>query len=139
MPEKMPTIAQEIAQIAMTFQQQCTGRLPESVTVLLGEDTLVVTLHEALSPGEKEMARTPGGAARVHEYHRALFETSSLALHLELKRILGVEVCESGVVIDPGTGRLIEAFPSGAVVQMFRFSQTVVTEAWSSLNKHRAN
>jgi Na+-translocating membrane potential-generating system MpsC-like protein len=45
-----PTMAQQVALAARAFQEQRTGHVPEAVTVVLGEDTLVVTLHGALSP-----------------------------------------------------------------------------------------
>jgi uncharacterized protein YbcI len=131
-----PTMAQEIAQAAIAFQRECTGRAPESVTVTLGEETLVVTLHEALSPAEKAMARTPEGAARVHEYHRQLFRSSGTALHQELERILGVEVEESRVEMKPASGRSDdEAFPAGALVQVYHLSHPVGTLTWSTTGK----
>jgi uncharacterized protein YbcI len=46
------------------------------VTVVLSDDTLVVTLHEALSPAEKALACTPEGAVQVQEFHRQLFKSS---------------------------------------------------------------
>ena len=70
-----PTVAEQVAQAVNAFQQQRTGHLPKAVTVVLSEDTLVVTLHEALSPAEKALARTPAGAAQVQEFHRQLFNT----------------------------------------------------------------
>ena len=33
----------------------------------------MLTLHEALTPAEKIPARTESGAAKVEQYHRALF------------------------------------------------------------------
>ena len=56
-----PTVAQQIAQAVSVFQQRRTGYPPKAVTVVLSEDTLVVTLHDALSPAEKALAHTPGG------------------------------------------------------------------------------
>jgi len=92
MSEAKRTLAEEIARAAIAFQRACTGRTPESASVLLGEKTLVVTLHEALSPAEKELSRTSEGAARVQEYHRQLFHDSSAALHDKFRKILGVEI-----------------------------------------------
>src|SRR5208283_1839738 len=98
----IPTsVAEKIAKAAIAFQRECTGSVPESVTVLLGDDTLVVTLHEAFTPAEKEMARSPDGAERVREYHRQLFQNSAGALHQEIKRILGVEVRASTIEMEP--------------------------------------
>jgi uncharacterized protein YbcI len=42
----------QIARAAMKFEQQRTGHLPKSVTVVLSGETLVITLHGALSPAE---------------------------------------------------------------------------------------
>ena len=73
MNESRSTTAREIAQAATAFAQQQTGRVPESVAVVLSEDTLVITLHGALSPAEKALAQSPAGAAEVQEFHRQLF------------------------------------------------------------------
>jgi carbon storage regulator CsrA len=74
------TVAQQIARAAITLQGQRTGHVPKAVTVILTEDTLVVTLHDALSPAEKALATTPAGAAQVQGYHRQLFSSSSESL-----------------------------------------------------------
>ena len=70
MKKQDPTMAQQVAQAISSFQEQRTGYPPKAVTSVLSEDTLVVTLHEALSPAEKALARTPEGAFQVQEFHR---------------------------------------------------------------------
>ena len=52
-------IAQQLAHMASVLQQQRTGLAPKAVTAVLSEDTLVVTLHDVLTPAEKALARTP--------------------------------------------------------------------------------
>ena len=42
-------MAQRIAQVASNLEQQRTGHLPGSVTVVLSDDILVVTLHENMT------------------------------------------------------------------------------------------
>ena len=59
-----------------TFQPAFTGHTPKAVTVVASEETVVLTLHEALTPAEKIPARTESGAAKVEQYHRALFAVS---------------------------------------------------------------
>src|SRR5271170_2054440 len=77
MNKSKPTIAQQIAQAAIAFEQRRTGNhVPKSVTVVLSEGTLVITLHDALSPAEKALARSPAGAAQMQEFHRQLFASS---------------------------------------------------------------
>src|SRR5258707_822096 len=103
------TVAQQIAQAVSAFEQQRTGHAPRSVTVVLSADTLVVTLHGALSPAEKALARSPAGAARVQEFHRELFTSSFDALRQEIKRITGVDVREAATEVETGTGTVVKA------------------------------
>ena len=46
------------------FEEQRTGHLPQSVTVVLREDTLVITLKGVLSQAEKALAEFAGPARR---------------------------------------------------------------------------
>jgi uncharacterized protein YbcI len=101
------------------------------VTVVLSEETLVITLHGALSPAEKALARTPAGAAEVQEFHRELFNTSSDALRQEIQRITGVAVREAIVEVEPTTGTVVQAFTTGTLVQVFLLAQGVVADSWS--------
>ena len=114
-------MARKIAEVAAQFQRQRTGHAPRSVTVVLGQDTVVVTLHEALSPAEKALAQTAAGAARVQEFHRQLFAHSSDTLRREIRRITGRRVQEAVAEVEPATGAVIHAFTTGTVVQVFSF------------------
>src|SRR5205809_2883349 len=98
------TTAHQIAQAASAFEQQRTGHVPKSVTVVLSEDTLVVTLHGALSPAEKALAQSPAGAVQVQEFHRQLFTNSADELRQEIKRITGVDVREATAEVEATTG-----------------------------------
>jgi uncharacterized protein YbcI len=126
------TMAQELAQAASAFQHQRTGHLPTSVAVVLSGETLVITLHEALSPAERALAKTPAGAAQVQEFHRQLFNDSAEALRREIKRIKGVEVREPAAEVEPATGTVVQAFTTGTVVQVFLLAHdNVATDSWS--------
>jgi len=131
-PKAKPTPAQEIAEAVMEFQTKITGHAPKGVTVVLSQDTLVVTVHEALSPAEKEMARTEAGAISVQEFHRQLFANSSQSLRDDIKRITGVDVREAIAEIEPATGTVVQAFTSNAMVQVFRLARSVPGNSWSS-------
>ena len=125
------TMAQQVAQAASAFQMQRTGHAPKSVTVVLSEDTLVVTLHGALSPAEQALSKSPAGAAQVQEFHRQLFASSSESLRQEIKRITGMEVREATAEIEPASGAVVQAFTTGTVVQVFQLAGSAPTEAWS--------
>jgi uncharacterized protein YbcI len=118
-------IVQQIAQLANTHQVERTGRAPASVTVVLSEDTLVITLHDALTPAEKALARTPAGAAQVQEFHRQLFISTDDSLRKEIKRITGRDVREAVAQVEPATGTVVHAFTTGNIVQVFALSANV--------------
>jgi uncharacterized protein YbcI len=126
------TMAQQIAQAAIEFEQRRTGsHVPKSVTVVLSEGTLVITLHEALSPAERSLAKNPAGAAQMQEFHRQLFANSSDSLRQEIKRITGMEVREATAELEPVSGAVVQAFTTGTVVQVFLLAGNAPTEAWS--------
>jgi uncharacterized protein YbcI len=124
-------MAQQIAQAASAFEERLTGRVPTSVAVVLIEDTLVVTLHGALSPAEKALSQSPEGAAQIQEYHRELFANSFDSLRQEIKRITGVEVREAAAEVEPTSGTVVKAFTTGAVVQVFLLARGVPANSWS--------
>src|ERR1700686_1991466 len=120
MNQPKSTMAARVAQAAIAFEQKRTGNhVPKSVTVVLSEGTLVITLHEALSPAERVLARSPEGAAKMQEFHRQLFANSSDSLRQEIERITGMEVREATTEIEPASGAVVQAFTTGTVVQVF--------------------
>jgi len=132
MDKSKSTMAQQIAQAAIAFEQRRTGNhVPKAVTVVLSEGTLVITLHEALSPAERVLAQSPAGAAQMQEFHRQLFTNSSDTLRQEIKRITGMEVREATAEIEPASGAVVQAFTTGTVVQVFLLAGSAPTEAWS--------
>jgi uncharacterized protein YbcI len=135
MDNSKSTMARQIAQAAIAFEQRRTGKhVPTSVTVVLSEGTLVITLHEALSPAERALSKTPDGAAQVQEFHRQLFASSSDWLRREIQRITGMEVREATAAVEPTTGAVVQAFTTGTVVQVFLLAGRAPTETWSGSN-----
>lgn len=130
MQETNSTMAQQVAQAASTFQLQRTGHAPKAVTVVISENTLVITLHGALTPAEQAMASSPSGAAKVQEFHRQLFASSSDELLKEITRITGVQVREAAAEVEPATGTVVHAFTSGTMVQVFQLASSLSAESW---------
>ncbi len=125
-------MAQQVAKAASDFQQQRTGHQPKAVTVVLSGDTLVITLHGALSPAEQALANSPEGAAKVQEFHRQLFTSSSESLRQEIRRITGVEVREAAAEVEPTTGTVVQVFTTGTMVQVFLLAQSIAAETWNA-------
>ena len=131
MIQSTANMAQQIAEAAIAFEQKRTGHTPKSVTVVLSDNTLMITLHGALSPAERAVAKSPAGAAQMQEFHRQLFTNSADTLRQEIKRITGVDVREAAAEVEPTTGAIVQAFTTGAVVQLFLLARDVPSETWS--------
>jgi uncharacterized protein YbcI len=114
-----PTVAEQLALIASRLQTERTGHAPKAVTVVLSEDTLVVTLHDALTPAERALAQNADGAAQVQEFHRQLFANSNAEMRQEIERITGRSVREATAELEPATGAAVYAFTTGAMVQVY--------------------
>jgi uncharacterized protein YbcI len=124
-------MAKEVAMAACEFERRRTGNSPRSVTVVLSESTLVITLDGALSPAEQALAKSPAGAAQVQEFHRQLFDSSADWLRQEIKRITTVDVRDASVEVEPRSGTVVKAFTTGTVVQVFLLADRVTAGTWS--------
>jgi len=124
-------MAKQVALAACDFERRRTGNSPRSVTVVLSENTLVITLHGALSQAEQALAKSPEGAAQVQQFHRQLFDNSADSLRQEIKRITGVDVREAAVEVEPSSGTVVKAFTTGTVVQVYLLADSVTAGTWS--------
>jgi uncharacterized protein YbcI len=125
------TVARQIAQAACDFELQTRGHIPKSMTVVLSHDTLVITLHGALSPAERALAESPAGAAQVQEFHRYLFAKASGALRQDITRITGMEVSEAATEVATANGMVVQTFANGTIVQVFLLGGSVPADTWS--------
>jgi len=123
MDQTSSLMAEQLAQAASEFERQRTGHSPQSVTVVMRDDTLAITLHGSLSPIEKSLAMNPEGAAQVQEFHRQVFRASCDALRQQIKTITGVQVCQATAEVEPTTGTM---------VQVFLLAGRVPAGSWSS-------
>jgi uncharacterized protein YbcI len=112
-------LSSDLTQIALSMQAERTGHAPKGVTVVANDNTIVFTFKEALTPAEKILAQTEAGAAKVEQYHRALFAVSCDELRKEISRLTGRRVREAAVALEPATGALVHAFASGTIVHIF--------------------
>lgn len=127
------TMAQQVSDAVTKCQTERTGHAPKAVTVVLSLDTLVATIHEALSPAEVALSQTWKGAAQVQEYHRKLFLSSMGALRDEIKRITGVAIRESVAEVETTTGAIVHVYTSGSMVQVFPLAGSLSAEDWNGV------
>ena len=136
--QPLKPIPQQITDVVNTFQKQSTGHIPSAVTVVFSEDTLVITLHEALSPAERALADSADGATQIQEFYRQLFAASSKTLCQEIQRITGKEVREATAEVAPKTGVIVHAFTTGTVVQVFLLENDRASETASKSSTRSA-
>jgi uncharacterized protein YbcI len=98
---------------------------------MLGEGTVVITFSGALSPAELALAHTGDGAARVEQLQRQLFQAAGDALRQEIQRITGTSIRSANTAIDRGSGTVVQAFPSGTLVQVYLLEGFVPVQHWS--------
>jgi len=122
--------AEQIARAASDSERLRTGQAPQSVTVVLSDDTLVITLHGVLSQAEQDLARSPAGAAQVQEFRRQLFLNSCAPLRQAIERITGVEVREATTDVETATGTVVQVFSTGTAVQVFLLASHVEADTW---------
>ena len=127
------TMAEQIARAICDFQHTSTGHTPTAVSVVLSEDTVVITLHEALTPAEKAMAKSAGGATKLQEFHRQLFASSSESLRQEINRITGRQVREAAAEVEPTSGSIVHAFTTGTTVQVFLLAASTPKKSGKTL------
>ncbi len=121
------TMTEQIARAASRFEQQRTGHRHRWVAVFLNADTMVITLHAALTAAEKALAASPTGAAQVQEFHRRLFTTASTSLWKRIRRITGMQVREATAEVETTTGTVVQVFMTHTVVQEFLVFLSVLT------------
>ena len=123
--------ARRVAEAAVAHEERRTGRRPDSVHVVMTRQILVIAFSGSLSPAERALYRDPAGAARVREFHRELFASSSDPLRDEIKRITGAAVREAAAEAEPDRGAAAAMFEAGTTVQVFLLADPVPTDVWS--------
>ncbi len=119
------SMAEQIAQSAMTFEEHRLGRKPTSVTVVIGGNSLVIAMHGVLSPAEKVRAAGAEGITHLQQFHQRLFQLWSDPLRREIQRITGLELREAAK--DKAT---VKVFSGGTVIQMFRLASRLPSDSW---------
>jgi uncharacterized protein YbcI len=132
-PMKKPRtdMARKIGDAVSAFELRTGSHLHKSMTVVLSDHTLVVTLSGALSPIEHNLAQSSNGAAQLQEFHKDLFAKNRGSLRQEIKKITGMEISEAITEVEPATGAVVKVSTSGTVVHVLMLEGSVPADAWS--------
>ena len=80
-------MAQQVLRAASTFQEQRTDGVPHSVAIDLGDDTLVITLKEVVSPAEKTLSKSGTDAVQMREIYRHFIADALASLRQHMKAL----------------------------------------------------
>ncbi len=133
MPGNLKSMAQKVAQAASRSQELRTGLAPSSVTTVLSEGVLVITLLGALTPAEQSLAANPAGAEKIQEFHRQLFLISSDDMRHEITEITGVQIQEAGAELGTDHGTMIHPLSDATMVQSFQLAGPLDTESFNRI------
>ncbi|MBI5764720.1 MAG: DUF2294 family protein [Planctomycetes bacterium] len=124
-------MARKIGEAVNAFEQRTGSHQHKTISVILSGQTMVITLHGALSPIEHTLAQSPIGADQLQKFHRRLFAGGSDSLREEIREITGVKVCEAITDVEPSTGTVSMVSTSGAVVHVVLLDGDVPAGTWS--------
>jgi uncharacterized protein YbcI len=124
-------MAQQIGKAVSDFELRTGSHPPKSMTVVLSDHTLVITLRGALSPIEHDLAQSSNGVAHLQEFHRDMFANHHGSLRQEIKKITGVEVCEASTYVEPATGAVVMVSATGTVVHVLMLAAGVPACSWT--------
>ena len=116
-------LARQVARAIGCFEHALLGRVPRSVTVVVRDDGLVVTLHESFSPLERRLAATDGADCRIEDFHHDMFDSSRDALLQHVRQRTGVALDAGLVHVDAATGSILKTFTTDPSVELFLLGQ----------------
>jgi hypothetical protein len=121
-------LARRVAHAAGTFEHLLVGRVPASVTVVTDGEWMVLSIHEAFSPGERRVATNGnGGPGKVEAYHRYLFNQGLESLCGHVRTCTGVWFRSGAVHVDRETGSVLKTLTTRPAVDMFLLGEGVPT------------
>ena len=112
-------LARQVAHATGTFEHLLLGRAPASVTVVVHDGWLVVSLHEPFSTFEWRLAADEHGAERIREFHERLFDRALDALVGHVRHCTGVTLRGALAHVDTATGSVLKTFTTASAVDLF--------------------
>jgi len=101
--------AQPVVRAARSVPEQRTDRVPHSVAIDLGDDTLVITLEPVVSPAEKMSPSAAADALQMREIYRQFIGDALASLRQHMKELSDERAPEAVQVFAGVEGRA----PSG--------------------------
>ena len=112
---KTDELSTVLAEAIRTFEEEEMAVRPAQVTVMIGEELVLVHLTGVLSSSERALARTDIGQAVLMRFNTLLFNSGSdPSIKEQVSKALEREVIDVTTSLSPLTGSLIVVFSLGA-------------------------
>ena len=121
------TMADQISLAASLIERRRTGHARKWLTVFLNADTMVITLHGALTAAEQSLIERQADAGRLEEFHRRLFTDDPASLWRKIRRITGMEVRDATAEVDTTNGTVVQVLTNNTVVKEFLLNLSDLT------------
>lgn len=112
-------LARQVAQAAGTFENMLLHRVPRSVSIVAGEDWMVLHLQEHFDATERGLAASCDGRRRVEAFHHELFEGSLHFLRSHVRRATGVVLQGAVAHVDARHGTVVKTLSTHPSVDLF--------------------
>lgn len=96
------------------FEREVLGRGPRVTRTYILHDMVIVRLHGVLTPGEKQLAKEPGGVALIKELRTRLVESFQTDLRHIVEHHTGHAVLSMHTDISTLTGERLLVFEMAA-------------------------
>jgi len=102
--EKRDRLAQKIVRVISDFERKQMSLTPESISVSLEPDTLIVTLKGLTSPAERQLVRAGGSRELLEKFYAEVFASTRASLEAAVEEILCQRVERSRLSLDSESG-----------------------------------
>jgi len=124
-------MARQVALAACDFERRRTGNSPKSVTVVLGEHTVVITCTVPCRRPRELWRKSPQVPLKCRSFTANCSTTPPIRCGRRSDEVTGADVREAAVEVEPTTGSVVKAFASGTVVEVFLLADSVTAGTWS--------
>lgn len=100
-------LKQQVAEVAKRFFAEHMSINPESITVDIHSDCLVVTLCNAISRAEVEYTKEKLSSERLDKFYKDTFDASKLTFETAVGKIYPKEISGAFMSLNPESGKCV--------------------------------
>ncbi len=100
-------LKQQVTEVAKRFFAEHMSMKPESIVVDIHSDSLVVTLHNAISKAETEYTKEKLSSERLDRFYKDTFDASKLIFETAVGKVFPQRITGSFMSLHPESGKCV--------------------------------